>query len=58
MSVDLTDANFLFPSLSRLLHMALLELRALFHPCTPSVETSHVTALGLMIAYFLRELEL
>lgn len=38
--------------------MALLWLRALFHSCPPSVKTSHVTALGSVIAYLNRELVL
>lgn len=44
-----------FLRLSRLILMALLGPRALFHPCTPNVETSHVAALGSMIAYLHRE---
>lgn len=41
---------------SRLSCMALFRLRALFHPCTPSLETSHTTVLGSVIVCFHREL--
>jgi len=34
--------------------MVLSRLRALFHPYTPNVETSHVTVLGLIIVYLSR----